>query len=176
MPANLPPGLPIVPGGDRPSSPLHGRATEGTADESNATRGPVHSPAEESGLPDGAPFEMSAEEFEAAVADALQMIPPKAAGAMDNVAIFIEDDYIPQPGEDPDTVLLGLYEGVPLTERDSWWEAGSLPDRITIFRQPILDICTTRDEVIDEVAITVVHEIAHHFGIDDDRLHELGWG
>ncbi|MFI2565239.1 metallopeptidase family protein [Paenarthrobacter sp. NPDC018779] len=166
MPANLPPGLPIVPDGDRPSSPL----------PSLPAREAVHSPAEDSGLPHGAPFEMSPEEFEAAVSDALQLIPPKAASAMDNVAIFIEDDYTPQPGEDPDTVLLGLYEGVPLTERDSWWEAGSLPDRITIFRQPILDICTTREEVIDEVAITVVHEIAHHFGIDDDRLHELGWG
>ncbi|UOD81679.1 metallopeptidase family protein [Paenarthrobacter ureafaciens] len=149
MPANLPPGLPIIPDGDLPSSPLPGRA---------------------------APFRMTPEEFEAAVEDALHMIPPKAASAMDNVAVFIEDTYVPRPGEDPDTVLLGLYEGVPLTERDSWWEAGSLPDRITIFRQPILDICATRDEVIEEVAITVVHEIAHHFGIDDDRLHELGWG
>ncbi|WP_347109323.1 metallopeptidase family protein [Paenarthrobacter sp. S56] len=172
MPANLPPGLPIIPDGGRPSSPLHGRGANGKL----PAREPVHSPAESSGLPDGAPFGMSAEEFEAAVGDALQMIPPKAAAAMDNVAIFIEDDYTPQPGEDPDTVLLGLYEGVPLTERDSWWEAGSLPDRITIFRQPILDICTSREEVIDEIVITVVHEIAHHFGIDDDRLHELGWG
>lgn len=149
MPANLPPGLPIVPEGDLPSSPLPGRA---------------------------APYRMTPEEFEAAVEDALQMIPPKAARAMDNVAVFIEDMYVPRPGEDQDTVLLGLYEGVPLTERDSWWDAGSLPDRITIFRGPILDICTSREEVIEEVAITVVHEIAHHFGIDDDRLHELGWG
>ncbi|BCW09120.1 MULTISPECIES: metallopeptidase family protein [unclassified Paenarthrobacter] len=153
MPANLPPGLPIVPDGERPSSPLP---------ERNAPHRP--------------PFQMSPEEFEEAVSDALQLIPAKAARAMDNVAIFIEDDYTPQPGENPDTVLLGLYEGVPLTERDSWWDAGSLPDRITIFRQPILDICGSRQEVIDEVAITVVHEIAHHFGIDDDRLHELGWG
>jgi predicted Zn-dependent protease with MMP-like domain len=163
MPANLPPGLPIVPDGERPSSPLPAR---------NA----VHSPAEHASVGHTPAFDMSPEEFEEAVSDALQLIPPKAASAMDNVAIFIEDDYTPQPGEDPDTVLLGLYEGVPLTERDSWWEAGSLPDRITIFRQPILEICSTREEVIDEVAITVVHEIAHHFGIDDDRLHELGWG
>ncbi|MFJ5956084.1 metallopeptidase family protein [Paenarthrobacter sp. NPDC092416] len=165
MPANLPPGLPIVPDGERPSSQL-------------PQRNAVHSPAEGDGAAENAyaPFEMSPEEFEEAVSDALNMIPPKAASAMDNVAIFIEDDYTPQPGEDPDTVLLGLYEGVPLTERDSWWEAGSLPDRITIFRQPILDICSTREEVIEEVAITVIHEIAHHFGIDDDRLHELGWG
>ncbi|NHW46620.1 metallopeptidase family protein [Paenarthrobacter sp. MSM-2-10-13] len=164
MPANLPPGLPIIPDGERPSSPLR---------ERNA----VHSPVENRRVDDvPGPYEMSAEDFEEAVSDALQLIPPKAASAMDNVAIFIEDDYTPQPGEDPGTVLLGLYEGVPLTERDSWWEAGSLPDRITIFRKPILNICSTREEVIDEVAITVVHEIAHHFGIDDDRLHELGWG
>ncbi|MEV7661641.1 metallopeptidase family protein [Paenarthrobacter sp. NPDC089316] len=153
MPANLPPGLPIVPDGERPFSRL-------------PEPGAAHRPS----------FRMSPEDFEEAVSDALQLIPAKAARAMDNVAIFIEDDYTPQPGEDPDTVLLGLYEGVPLTERDSWWDAGSLPDRITIFRQPILNICGSRQEVIDEVAITVVHEIAHHFGIDDDRLHELGWG
>jgi predicted Zn-dependent protease with MMP-like domain len=121
-------------------------------------------------------FTMSEDEFEAAVQDALDSIPDKLARAMDNVAVFIEDVYVPKPGEDPDTVLLGLYEGVPLTERDSWWDAGSLPDRITIFREPILDICASREDVIHEVAVTVVHEIAHHFGIDDDRLHELGWG
>jgi len=118
---------------------------------------------------------MSEADFETAVTDALNRIPAKVASAMENVAVFIEDDYIPRPGEDPDTVLLGLYEGVPLTERDSWWEAGSLPDRITIYRLPILDICSTREEVVEEVAVTVMHEIAHHFGIDDQRLHELGW-
>ncbi|MDF2052039.1 metallopeptidase family protein [Arthrobacter sp. Cr_A7] len=121
-------------------------------------------------------FRMSAHDFEAAVSDALDSIPDKLARAMDNVAVFIEDDYVPGPGEDPDTVLLGVYEGVPLTERDSWWDAGSLPDRITIFREPILEICASREDVIHEVAVTVVHEIAHHFGISDDRLHELGWG
>ncbi|MCA4134209.1 metallopeptidase family protein [Arthrobacter sp. M4] len=155
MPANLPPGLPILPDGERASTPL---------------------PQASVSQPQHVPFDMSEEEFETAVEDALELIPPKVARAMDNVAIFIEDDYVPGPGEDPDTVLLGLYEGVPLTERDSWWDAGSLPDRITIFRQPILDICESRDEVIHEVAVTVVHEIAHHFGISDDRLHELGWG
>lgn len=130
-------------------------------------------------IPDGSeeppPFSMSDDEFESAVSDALNRIPARIAQAMDNVAVFIDDDYFPGPGEDPDTVLLGLYEGVPLTERDSWWDAGSLPDRITIFRQPILDICESRDEVVHEVAVTVIHEVAHHFGIDDERLHELGW-
>ncbi|WP_050056538.1 metallopeptidase family protein [Pseudarthrobacter siccitolerans] len=154
MPASLPPGLPIVPEG--PSEPLH-------------ASGPAHFSQPQA-------FSMSADEFEAAVQDALDSIPAKLAQAMDNVAVFIEDDYVPRPGEDPDTVLLGLYEGVPLTERDSWWDAGSLPDRITIFREPILEICGSREAVIHEVAVTVVHEIAHHFGINDDRLHELGWG
>ena len=130
-------------------------------------------------VPDGADdssgFDMSESDFEAAVSDALDRIPADIARTMDNVAVFIEDDYTPRPGEDPDTVLLGLYEGVPLTERDSWWGAGSLPDRITIYRQPILDICSTREDVVEEVVVTVVHEIAHHFGIDDERLHELGW-
>ncbi|WP_160668243.1 metallopeptidase family protein [Pseudarthrobacter sp. ATCC 49987] len=147
MPATLPPGLPII-----PDSPDDGG----------------HHP--------HAPFPMSETEFEAAVNDALDRIPPELAKTMNNVAIFIEDDYTPQPGEDPDTVLLGLYEGVPLTERDSWWDAGSLPDRITIYREPILDICESREDVIEEVTVTVVHEIAHHFGISDERLHELGWG
>ena len=127
--------------------------------------------------PHGPPgFTMPPDEFEVAVQDALASIPERLARAMDNVAVFIDDDYVPAPGEDPDTVLLGLYEGVPLTERDSWWDAGSLPDRITIFREPILAICASRKDVIHEVAVTVVHEIAHHFGISDDRLHELGWG
>jgi predicted Zn-dependent protease with MMP-like domain len=65
---------------------------------------------------------------------------------------------------------------VPLTERGEFWAAGALPDRITIYRRPTLALCDSRDEVVDEVAVTVVHEIAHHFGIDDERLHELGWG
>jgi predicted Zn-dependent protease with MMP-like domain len=108
--------------------------------------------------------------FEAAVADALDTVPPELTRMMSNVVVLVEDDA---PDDDPD--LLGLYEGTPLTERDGWWAAGSLPDRITIFRNPTLALCQTRDDVVDEVRITVIHEIAHHFGIDDDRLHELGW-
>jgi len=152
MPSSLPPGLPIVPdGGD---------------DDGGGAQAEVNAE----------PFPMSEADFEAAVSDALDRVPSELAKTMNNVAIFVEDDYTPQPGEDPDTVLLGLYEGVPLTERDSWWDAGSLPDRITIYRQPILDICASREDVIEEVTVTVVHEIAHHFGISDERLHELGWG
>ena len=114
--------------------------------------------------------EMSREEFEDAVRDALDEIPEELAAQMDNVVVLVEDE--PPEGE-PE--LLGVYDGVPLTERGEFWATGALPDRITIFRLPTLAICDSREEVVDEVAVTVVHEIAHHFGIDDDRLHELGW-
>ncbi|WP_336084956.1 metallopeptidase family protein [Nocardia sp. SSK8] len=112
---------------------------------------------------------MSPERFEELVSDALDQIPPQLTEAIDNVVVLVEDRNDEEPS------LLGLYHGIALTERDSFY-AGSLPDTITIYREAILDICTTDDEVIEEVAITVIHEIAHYFGIDDDRLHELGWG
>ena len=113
---------------------------------------------------------MSQQEFEDAVRDALDLIPPELAAQIDNVVVLVEDD---PPPDDPE--LLGVYEGVALTERGEWWSAGSLPDRIIIFRNPTLAICDTAEEVVEEVAVTVVHEVAHHFGIDDERLHELGW-
>ena len=112
---------------------------------------------------------VSDDEFDALVGRALDDLPAELARHMNNVAVFIEDDA---PPEEPD--LLGLYEGIPLTERDSWY-SGVLPDRIRIFRRPILEFCETPEDVVEEVRITVVHEIAHHFGIDDERLHELGW-
>jgi predicted Zn-dependent protease with MMP-like domain len=119
---------------------------------------------------DGTVVEMTREEFEDAVRDGLDQVPADLAAMMDNVVVLVEDDA---PADDPE--LLGLYEGVPLTERDLHWAAGSLPDRITVYRNPTLAICDTREDVVEEVAITVVHEIAHHFGIDDERLHALGW-
>ncbi|GAA1110046.1 metallopeptidase family protein [Arthrobacter flavus] len=122
------------------------------------------------------PIEMTLADFESAVDDAIDQIPEDLMRTMNNVAIFVREEYEPGPGEDPDTELLGLYEGTPLTERDSWWDAGSLPDSISIFRQPLLRHCDSREELIDEILITVIHEVAHHFGIDDARLHELGWG
>ncbi len=79
----------------------------------------------------------------------------------------------PRNEEEPD--LLGLYHGIALTERDSHY-AGALPDTVTIYRDAILDICDSDDDVVHEVAVTVIHEIAHYFGIEDARLHELGWG
>lgn len=112
---------------------------------------------------------MDPRRFDDLVSDALDLIPPELAAAFDNVVILVED----RNAEEPD--LLGLYEGVALTERDSSY-AGSLPDTITIYRDALLEMCESDDEVVDEVRITVIHEIAHHFGIDDDRLHELGWG
>ena len=106
--------------------------------------------------------------FEELVADALDEVPEQLTRLMDNVVVLVED----RDPEDP--TLLGLYEGVALTERGHDY-GGTLPDRITLYRAAILDVCDTEDDVVDEVAITVVHEIAHHFGIDDARLHELGW-
>jgi predicted Zn-dependent protease with MMP-like domain len=114
--------------------------------------------------------DVSPERFEQLVEAAVNVIPDDLAGYIDNVAIVIEDEA---PADDPH--LLGLYEGVPLTERDSWYIA-ALPDRIRIFRMPILRMCQTQADVVREVYITVVHEIAHHFGIDDDTLHDLGVG
>ncbi len=113
---------------------------------------------------------MTPERFEQLVEAAVNVIPDTLASYIENVAIVIEDE---PPAHDPH--LLGLYEGIPLTERGAWY-AGALPDRIRIFRLPILRMCTTQAEVVREVYITVVHEIAHHFGIDDDTLHALGVG
>lgn len=112
---------------------------------------------------------MSPQRFEELVSEALDLIPPKLADAIDNVVVLVE------ARNDEERDLLGLYQGIALTERDSWY-AGSLPDTITIYREALLDSCETEEQVVEEVAITVIHEIAHHFGIDDERLHELGWG
>ncbi|WP_246571536.1 metallopeptidase family protein [Kineosporia corallincola] len=113
---------------------------------------------------------MSREAFEELVAQALDEIPPELTRRLRNVVVLVEDDA---PPEEPD--LLGLYDGTPLTERDEWWAAGSLPDRILIFRNPTLAVCEDAEQVAQEVRITVRHEVAHHFGIDDARLHQLGW-
>jgi predicted Zn-dependent protease with MMP-like domain len=111
---------------------------------------------------------LSIAEFDVEVSAALDLLPPALATLMDNVAIFTEDRH----RDDPD--LLGLYEGVPLTERDGYGLM-DLPDRVTVYRLPLCEQCADRDELIDEIQITVIHEVAHHFGIDDDRLEELGW-
>jgi predicted Zn-dependent protease with MMP-like domain len=113
-------------------------------------------------------FELAREQFEELVVAALDDLPPELGRLMNNVALFVEEELPEEPG------LLGLYEGVPLTERTSSYVM-AMPDRITIYRLPTLRICADADEVREQVQITVVHEIAHHFGIDDDRLHDLGY-
>ncbi|GAB2919115.1 metallopeptidase family protein [Rhodococcus aerolatus] len=108
-------------------------------------------------------------EFDDLVADALDLLPPALTAAMDNVVVLVE-------GRDPDEPgLLGLYRGIALTERDSSY-GGALPDTITLYRDALLEVCDSREQVVEEVAVTVVHEVGHHFGIDEARLHELGWG
>ena len=123
---------------------------------------------------------MSAQEFEDVVGDALDRIPADLAEAMDNVVVLVQDEPDPEmlTAEDYDEAglptLLGLYDGVPLTERDEGWSM-VLPDRILIFRGPLERWCTSREELEEEITVTVIHEVAHHFGIPDERLHELGW-
>ncbi|KOX14226.1 metallopeptidase family protein [Nocardiopsis sp. NRRL B-16309] len=111
--------------------------------------------------------DIAREEFEELVADALDRIPPELTRLMDNVVITVED-------ESPEG-LLGLYEGIPLTERGDGY-FGVLPDQIFVYRLNICSFCETPEQVVEEVLVTVVHEIAHHFGIDDARLGDLGWG
>ncbi len=112
---------------------------------------------------------MNRARFEELVSDALDAIPPELTALIDNVVVLVEDEA---PADDPH--LLGLYDGVALTERGAGYSMVA-PDRITIYRNPTLAICDTDADVVDEVGITVVHEIAHHFGIDDARLHDLGY-
>jgi predicted Zn-dependent protease with MMP-like domain len=116
------------------------------------------------------PVQVSPEEFDAIVDAALDEIPDELAGLVRNVVVLVEEE---PPDDQPDD-LLGLYDGVALTERDS-----SIlplgPDRIFLFRGPLLDMCDDEDDLAEEIRITVVHEIAHHFGIDDERLHQLGY-
>ena len=106
--------------------------------------------------------------FELLVSDALDSLPIELGELMENVAVVVEDVH---PTED----LLGLYEGVPLTERDDYGGL-AMPDKITLYREPLCSICDDADELVEEIAVTMIHEVAHHFGIDDDTLHDLGWG
>ena len=110
--------------------------------------------------------------FEELVADALDGIPPELGQHIENVAVFVEE-VAPEGG------LLGRYEGVPLTRRDSGYGAyGNLvmPDRITLYRRSLCAMCDSEEHLVEQVRVTVVHEVAHHFGIGDERLAELGYG
>ena len=111
---------------------------------------------------------MDPADFEQAVEDALDELPDWAADALDNVVVLVEEE----DADDPD--LLGLYVGVPLVERGHEPPLG--PARVLVFRRPLLEMCESPEELRDEIRITVLHEIAHHFGIDDERLDELGYG
>ena len=116
------------------------------------------------------PIDLDAAAFDAMVGRALDGLPDDLARLVDNVVVLVEPEA---PDDDPD--LLGLYDGLALTERPAN-HAGMLPDRILLFRGPLLDMADTEEDLEDEVRITVVHEVAHHFGLDDARLHDLGWG
>jgi len=113
--------------------------------------------------------DVSPERFAELVEAAYAAIPAELTALLDNVALFIEDD---PPADDPE--LLGNYEGFALTDRDTTY-GGVLPDRIVIIRSTTLEMCATEEDVVREVEITVAHEIAHHFGLDDERLHALGY-
>ncbi len=111
--------------------------------------------------------QMSESEFEELVSDALDLIPEQFRRAMSNVVVLVEPRH-------PTRSLYGLYHGVALTERTSNY-SWALPDTITIYRDPILALAADREGARRQVAVTVIHEVAHHFGIDDQRLDELGW-
>lgn len=111
---------------------------------------------------------MARERFEELVADALDSLPDELGGAMDNVAVVVE-------GAADGRALFGLYQGIPLTNRLDYGGL-AVPDRITIYQDTVCEHCSSEEQVVAMVRRTVVHEVGHHFGIDDRRLHELGWG
>ena len=119
---------------------------------------------------------LSEDRFEELVADALESLPNEFLDRLENVAVTVSHEpsaeQIQEHGLGPDETLFGLYEGVPLTDRGTYGDV--LPDRITIFQRPLELYCDNEEELAYEVRMTVAHEIAHHFGIGDDRLRELG--
>jgi predicted Zn-dependent protease with MMP-like domain len=113
--------------------------------------------------------------FEELVADALDSLPASLGELIDNVAVIVEDWPTAEQQAGRRGTLLGLYEGIALTHRSPLSYSGAMPDRITIFRRPIASLARTEDELVRIVTTTVIHEVAHHFGISDARLEELGW-
>lgn len=116
-----------------------------------------------------ADLDLGAEEFERLVVDELDALPDDMVDGLDNIVFVVED----RP-EDGSLDLLGLYDGVALTERGQYG-FGELPDRIVLYREPLLDVCESLDELREQIHVTLVHEIAHFYGLDDAQLHELGW-
>lgn len=115
-------------------------------------------------------MELPEERFDDLVDEALSHLPPFFLDNLDNVVIVVEDE--PDDGSD----VLGWYEGTALTERDTSYGLGSLPDRVVLFRGPLTRMCQDEEELLEEIEITLVHELGHYHGIDEARLHELGWG
>ena len=124
---------------------------------------------------DAVPVQLSQEQFESLVADALDSLPEDLGRAMDNVAVVVEDWPTPEQLGGRSGTLLGLYQGVALTSRSPLSYNEAMPDRITIFQGPISRLSRSEGELLDMVRKTVIHEIAHHFGMSDARLQELGW-
>jgi predicted Zn-dependent protease with MMP-like domain len=118
---------------------------------------------------------VSRRRFEELVADALDSIPAELAEQMDNVAVLVEEWPTREQIADRDGTLLGLYEGIALTDRSPLSYAGVVPDRITVFRGPLCALAHDEADLARHIRVTVVHEVAHHFGIDDDHLDALGW-
>lgn len=117
---------------------------------------------------------MTDDEFRDLVVDALDSLPDELGALLENVEVVIEDEPPSHAVEEPEEPPYGLYQGVPLTQRGDY--GGVLPDKISIFKGPLTRDFSDPEEICDEVRVTVIHEIAHHFGIDEDRLDELGWG
>jgi predicted Zn-dependent protease with MMP-like domain len=113
-------------------------------------------------------FAVSNERFDELVADAIASLPHELAKEIENVAIIVEDEAVGRQ-------LFGLFEGIPLTKRGPMSYTGVLPDRITLYQGAISRHCSSEEEVRRQVRKTVIHELAHHFGISDERLTELGW-
>lgn len=123
------------------------------------------------------PIKISPKAFEKLVVEALEALPPFFQARLDNIEVLIADEpteaELAGVGLEPDELLLGLYQGIPLTERTGDYGL-VLPDTITLYRLPIAEVCDTPEEIVYEVQQTVKHEIAHYFGLDDDRLRKLG--
>jgi predicted Zn-dependent protease with MMP-like domain len=120
--------------------------------------------------------EVPEERFEELVADALDSIPEELGRLMENVAVVVEDWPTAEQLDGRRGTLLGLYEGIDLTRRSPINYGGVMPDRITIFRGPLCRLARDEVDLARQIRVTVIHEVGHHFGIDDARLHELGWG
>jgi len=115
---------------------------------------------------------MNEKQFEDIIEKAIRQLPDEFRNGLDNIEVTIED--IPDFKVPKNTILLGLYQGVPLDERTHYY-AGILPDKITLYRKNIEAVCGTEEEMIEQIKTTLLHEIGHYFGINDKRLREMGY-